>query len=40
MAYAILLHGSREDRLGWIFDLYDINKDGTLTKVVCKKKIS
>ncbi|CAF3928239.1 unnamed protein product [Rotaria sp. Silwood2] len=28
-----LIHGSVEDRLGWIFDLYDINKDGMLTKM-------
>ena len=23
-----------EDRLGWIFDLYDLNKDGKLTRAV------
>ncbi|CAF3432177.1 unnamed protein product [Rotaria sp. Silwood1] len=27
-----LIHGSIEDRLSWTFDLYDINKDGVLTK--------
>ncbi|CAF2827485.1 unnamed protein product [Rotaria sp. Silwood2] len=26
--FSLLVHGSIEDRLGWIFDLYDINKDG------------
>ncbi|CAF0978054.1 unnamed protein product [Rotaria sordida] len=29
---SILIHGSVEDRLSWIFDLYDLNKDGMLTK--------
>jgi hypothetical protein len=28
------MHGSIEDRIGWIFDLYDINKDGILTRTV------
>ncbi|CAF3529426.1 unnamed protein product [Rotaria sordida] len=29
---SILIHGSVKDRLSWIFDLYDLNKDGMLTK--------
>ncbi|CAF4663102.1 unnamed protein product, partial [Rotaria socialis] len=29
---SILIHGSVEARLGWIFDLYDLNKDGMLTR--------
>lgn len=28
------MHGSIQDCLNWIFDLYDINKDGKLTKAV------
>lgn len=31
---SILVHGSIEDRLTWIFDLYDLNKDGVLTRTV------
>ncbi|CAF1037324.1 unnamed protein product [Rotaria sordida] len=31
--YSLLIHGSIEDRLGWIFDLYDINKDGIITRM-------
>ena len=29
---SILLKGSQEDKLKWIFHLYDVNKDGFLTK--------
>jgi len=29
---SILLKGSQEDKLKWIFHLYDVNKDGILTK--------
>ncbi|UJR20814.1 hypothetical protein I4U23_023926 [Adineta vaga] len=31
--FSILMHGSIEERLGWIFDLYDLNKDGKITRV-------
>ncbi|CAF1344584.1 unnamed protein product [Adineta steineri] len=31
--FAILIHGSIEDRLNWIFDLYDLNKDGKITRI-------
>ncbi len=34
--FAVLIHGSIEDRLNWIFDLYDLNKDGKLTRIVRK----
>ena len=31
---SILLHGSLEEQLNWIFDFYDLNKDGILTRAV------
>ena len=31
---SILVHGSMEDRVSWIFDLYDLDKDGILTRMV------
>jgi Ca2+-binding EF-hand superfamily protein len=31
---SILIKGSIEDRLSWIFDLYDLDKDGILTRMV------
>lgn len=31
---SILVHGSIEDKLSWVFDLYDLNKDGKLTRSV------
>lgn len=34
---SLLFHGSVEDRLSWAFDLYDLNKDGILTKMVKQK---
>ena len=33
--FSLLIYGSTEDRLSWIFDLYDLNKDGKLTRMVC-----
>lgn len=36
--FSILIHGSIEDRLSWIFDLYDLNKDGKLTRIVRIKR--
>ncbi|CAM2707761.1 unnamed protein product [Rotaria socialis] len=30
--FSLLVYGSMKDRLGWIFDLYDLNKDGILTR--------
>jgi hypothetical protein len=37
--FALLTHGSIEDRLSWIFDLYDLNKDGKMTRMVWKNKM-
>ena len=34
MTFSLLIYGSIEDRLTWIFDLYDLNKDGKLTRMV------
>lgn len=31
--FSLLIHGSIEERLSWIFDLYDLNKDGKLTRI-------
>lgn len=31
---SVIIHGSIDERLGWIFDLYDLNKDGKLTRIV------
>jgi hypothetical protein len=33
----VLVHGSIEDRLNWVFDLYDLNKDGKMTRMVGEK---
>ncbi|CAF1107014.1 unnamed protein product [Rotaria magnacalcarata] len=30
--FSLLVYGSMKDRLGWIFDLYDLDKDGVLTR--------
>jgi Ca2+-binding EF-hand superfamily protein len=32
--FSLLMHGSVEDRLSWIFDLYDLNKNGKMTRMV------
>ena len=37
---SILLKGSKEDKLKWVFHLYDVNKDGVLTKPELKDVIS
>jgi hypothetical protein len=34
---SVLVHGSIEDRLNWVFDLYDLNKDGKMTRMVGEK---
>lgn len=31
---SILVHGTIEERVSWIFDLYDLDKDGKITKPV------
>lgn len=33
---SVILRGSIDDRLNWAFNLYDLNKDGCITKEVCK----
>ncbi|UJR28754.1 hypothetical protein I4U23_009980 [Adineta vaga] len=30
---SVLVHGSIEERICWIFDLYDLNKDGMITRL-------
>ncbi|CAF0814664.1 unnamed protein product [Adineta steineri] len=30
---SVLTRGSIEDRINWVFDLYDLNKDGVLTRL-------
>lgn len=35
MGLSILLRGSVQEKLNWAFNLYDINKDGYITKEVC-----
>ncbi|CAF1064757.1 unnamed protein product [Adineta ricciae] len=32
-AFALLIHGSIRERIGWVFDLYDLNKDGKITRL-------
>lgn len=32
---SVLLRGSITEKLNWAFNLYDINKDGYITKEVC-----
>lgn len=32
---SVLLRGSVTEKLNWAFNLYDINKDGYITKEVC-----
>lgn len=34
MGLSIILRGSINDRLNWAFNLYDLNKDGCITKEV------
>lgn len=34
MGLSILLRGTVQDKLNWAFNLYDINKDGYITKEV------
>ena len=29
---SILIHGTAEEKYNWIFDLYDLNGDGYITK--------
>lgn len=33
---SIILRGTINDRLNWAFNLYDLNKDGCITKEVIK----
>lgn len=33
---SVILRGTIDDRLNWAFNLYDLNKDGCITKEVCK----
>lgn len=33
---SVILRGTTDDRLNWAFNLYDLNKDGCITKEVCK----
>lgn len=35
MGLSILLRGTVQEKLNWAFNLYDINKDGYITKEVC-----
>lgn len=35
MGLSILLRGTIQEKLNWAFNLYDINKDGYITKEVC-----
>lgn len=32
---SVILRGTIDDRLNWAFNLYDLNKDGCITKEVC-----
>ncbi|KAF5907012.1 Kv channel-interacting protein 4 isoform X3, partial [Clarias magur] len=32
MGLSILLRGTVQEKLNWVFNLYDINKDGYITK--------
>lgn len=34
MGLSILLRGTIQEKLNWAFNLYDINKDGYITKEV------
>ena len=36
MGLSILLRGTVQEKLNWAFNLYDINKDGYITKEVMK----
>lgn len=38
MGLSILLRGTIQEKLNWAFNLYDINKDGYITKEVCPIK--
>ena len=29
---SVLVHGTDDDKYNWMFDLYDLNGDGTITK--------
>lgn len=31
---SVILRGTTDDRLNWAFNLYDLNKDGCITKEV------
>lgn len=33
---SVILRGTTDDRLNWAFNLYDLNKDGCITKEVYK----
>lgn len=33
---SVILRGTIDDRLNWAFNLYDLNKDGCITKEVCR----
>lgn len=34
MGLSVLLRGTEQQKLKWTFDLYDVNKDGCVTKEV------
>lgn len=38
MGLSILLRGTVQEKLNWAFNLYDINKDGYITKEVMHDK--
>lgn len=38
MGLSILLRGTIQEKLNWAFNLYDINKDGYITKEVTWRK--
>lgn len=40
MGLSILLRGTIQEKLNWAFNLYDINKDGYITKEVCQQCMS
>lgn len=40
MGLSILLRGTIQEKLNWAFNLYDINKDGYITKEVRKNFLS